>query len=178
VKRLRLGIGAVIVVGLVWLFYATWPMSGPDLVAARHAPRTRSPEEVQRSEQVDKWIATALNRPLFSANRRPAVEAPSLAVADVPPALPRLTAILVGPFGKEAVFVLSDGTGKAVTVHENERAGPYRIRQITPGAVVVEGPQGVATLHPVFNRPGPDGQQPSASQRAATMVSGRRLAEI
>lgn len=98
------------------------------------------------------YAATILARPLFSASRQPPHEATPLATSDAAPAPPpRLSAVLVGPSDRTAIFVFDD-TGKVAIAHEGSTVGPYTVRAIEAGQVQVDGPEGRLTLRPRFNR--------------------------
>jgi hypothetical protein len=158
------GVGAVVVavMSLVWRA----PM--PDLAVDRRAlPAVAA----QHPRDVDAWQASSLARPLFSRSRRPPAETRQVAAAAAAVTVPRLTGVLVGPFGASAVFMVS-GSDKPVTVQEGDQMGAYRIRRITPGEVVVDGPDGERVLRPSFGS-APD-RQPAPDQRAA--VPSSRLA--
>jgi hypothetical protein len=112
------------------------------IVAIRHAPRT-APHAASEDPQdrTDAWVSVALARPLFSRDRRPT---PVVAKSDSGPtlaALPRLTGIIVGPFGRTAIFAATEG-GKPTAVREGQALGPYTIRSVGPGGVTVDGPEG------------------------------------
>lgn len=151
------GLGAVAAVVLPTLLQAPTP----DIAADRRAsPATPA----QHPRDVDTWEAASLARPLFNRGRRPPAETRQLAAASPPPAAPRLTGVLVGPFGASAVFV-AGGSDKPVTVQEGDQMGIYRIRRITPGEVLVDSPDGPLVLHPSFS-PATD-RRPAPDQRAA-----------
>jgi general secretion pathway protein N len=127
-------------------------------------PSHASAAPEQHEPDVQGWKASNLARPLFSRSRRPPPPlAPAFAAAAPPPLPPRLTAVLVGPSGSSAMFVAS-GSAKPITVHEGGQVGPYRIRRISPGEVLVEAPDGEHLLHPAFA--GPADRQPAPPQRA------------
>lgn len=151
------GAAAVTVVVLPRL----WPPPAPDIATARRAPPF-SP--AQHPRDVDAWQAASLARPLFSRGRRPPPETRQIAAATRPAPAPRLTGVLVGPFGASAVFV-AGGSDKPVTVQEGDQMGIYRIRRITPGEVLVDSPDGPLVLRPSFGS-APE-RRPAPDQRAA-----------
>src|ERR1700746_484873 len=63
-----------------------------------HPSTAASPVPTPSADRTHDWVTTALARPLFSADRRPAAEA--VAAGAGPAGLPRLTGILIGPFGR------------------------------------------------------------------------------
>jgi len=140
----------------------------PDIAADRHVSAA---VPAQHPSGVDAWEASSLARPLFSRGRRPPADTRQVAAAAPAMTVPRLTGVLVGPFGASAVFMVS-GSDKPVTVQEGDQMGAYRIRRITPGEVLVDGPDGERVLRPSFGAP-PD-RQPAPDQRAA--VPSPRLA--
>ena len=115
---------------------------GTGIVPIRHLPKTQPRAASEDPEDhTDAWVATALERPLFSRDRRPT---PVEAKAGGPVAsttLPRLTGVIVGPFGRTAIFAGTDG-GKPLSVGEGKTIGPYTIEAIAPGGVTVTGPEG------------------------------------
>jgi hypothetical protein len=91
---------------------------------------------------VTAWSAVLLDRPLFNSSRRP------LALSIVrapPPAIPRLSGIMVTPTEKVAVF--SPAKGDPIIAAEHSRLGPFTVLAITQDSVTVKGPAGVLVLH-------------------------------
>lgn len=82
---------------------------------------------------------TALARPLFRPDRRPAppVAGPTPRFAAD---LPRLTALLAGPFGRRAIFAEADG--RSTVVEEGATMGEWTVLSIGAGAVTVAGGEG------------------------------------
>jgi hypothetical protein len=106
-------------------------------------------------------VATILTRPLLSPDRRP----PRGAVAAVPgerpaDALPRLSGVLVGPFGRSAIFA-TDGA-RPIVVGEGGRVDAWTVRRIEVEGVEVAGPGGVRTVHPSFPPSGGEPNRPAA----------------
>jgi hypothetical protein len=119
-------------------------------VPVRHAPRAQPRAAVEDPvDHTDAWVQTSLARPLFSRDRRPT---PAVAKSGetVIAALPRLTGVLVGPFGRRALFAGSDG-GKPSVVEEGGSLGPYTVQSIGPGHVTVVGPEGPHELVPAYD---------------------------
>jgi hypothetical protein len=98
-------------------------------------------------DHTNDWVTTILARPLFSPDRRPPAEA-STGSGERLLGLPRLSGVLVGPFGRSAIFA-SDG-GKALVVGEGGRVADWTVRVIEAGSVDVIGPDGARTLRPSF----------------------------
>jgi hypothetical protein len=98
-------------------------------------------------DHTDAWLATVLARPLFSRDRRPTPVAARAGGGPTLAALPRLTGVIVGPFGRTAIFAGTDGA-KPVAVDEGATLGPYKVESIQPDGVTVSGPRGqqVVTL--------------------------------
>ncbi len=82
---------------------------------------------------------TALGRPLFRPDRRPAPPAAGTAPRPTED-LPRLTALLAGPFGRRAIFAETDG--RSTVVEEGATMGEWIILSIGAGAVTVAGGEG------------------------------------
>lgn len=100
-----------------------------------------------QDDQREKWLSTALARPLFTPDRRPpAAAVPIAASADIP----RLSGILVTPFGRSAIFA-PPNSSKPMVVTEGTVLGPYTVKAITPDEVTVVGPSGARSLRPAFD---------------------------
>lgn len=116
--------------------------AGPYDARAKHtAPRAHA-------ENVQAWVGNILARPLFSPDRRPAAGMDDAAAAGVP-GLPRLTGILVGPFGRSAIF--AGNASKPVVLGEGGRIDAYTVRSIDATEVRLDGPSGVQRLQPEFD---------------------------
>jgi hypothetical protein len=98
-------------------------------------------------DRTNDWVNAILARPLFSPDRRPAA-AGSVPVAQMDSSLPRLSGVLVGPFGRRAIFA-ADGS-KPVVVGEGGQVSSWTVRGIEAGAVRLMGPGGEQVLHPSF----------------------------
>ena len=95
---------------------------------------------------VEAWVTTALERPLFRENRRPA----KLSVGAVQTAgTVRLAGVMTGSFGRRAIFI-STANNKPVVVGEGARVGDFTVRTIGPGMAIIETDGGVRTLRPSF----------------------------
>ena len=92
------------------------------------------------SDRTDKWLATALGRPLFSHDRRPTDADPNGGSGTLG-SLPRLTGVVIGPFGQSAIFAATDG-GRPTVLTVGQTLGEYRVEKIEPGGVTVFGPEG------------------------------------
>lgn len=130
------------------------PGGGEDetgIVAARRAPlakaRTVAEDPVDRT---DEWVDGILARPLFSRDRRPTPVVAKAGGEAVMASLPRLTGVMVGPFGRSAIFAGPDG-GKPMTVAEGATLGAYTVQAIAPGRVTINGPEGVRDLAPSYD---------------------------
>ena len=119
------------------------------IVPIRHAPRAQARAASEDPEDhTDQWVATALARPLFSRDRRPTPVAAASGGGPAQGGLPRLTGVVIGPFGRTAIFAGPDG-GKPVAVSEGKTLGAYTVRAIAPGRVTVTGPEGERVVMPV-----------------------------
>lgn len=98
-------------------------------------------------DHMNDWLTTILARPLFSPDRRPPAAASAVSGERLA-GLPRLSGVLVGPFGRRAIFA-SDG-GKPLVVGEGGRVADWTVRVIEAGAVEVAGPDGDHILRPSF----------------------------
>ena len=122
--------------------------SAAEPVSAPHARRAVAAPLAPVSDHTAEWVATILARPLFSPDRRPPSEASAARVGGAPEGLPRLAGVVVGPFGRSAIFV-PDGR-KPMVVTEGGRIDAWTVRSIEVGTVQVSGPGGARTLHPSF----------------------------
>ncbi|MGH7051956.1 MAG: hypothetical protein ACREFV_02270 [Acetobacteraceae bacterium] len=92
-------------------------------------------------------VASVLARPLFNRSRRPdGGKAPVAGVL-------RLTGVVVGPAGREAIFEPVGG-GKPLVVFEGERVNGALVRVIAPGAVLMIDGTGAHLISPAY---GPTG---------------------
>jgi hypothetical protein len=119
------------------------------IVPIRHAPRARAraPSE-DPEDHTDQWVATAVARPLFSRDRRPTPVSAASGGGPAQGGLPRLTGVVIGPFGRTAIFAGPDGA-RPVAVAEGKTLGAYTVRAIAPGQVTVTGPDGERVVTPV-----------------------------
>jgi hypothetical protein len=102
---------------------------------------------VVTADHTHDWAATVLARPLFSPNRRPAADATTIAGTG-PSKPPRLTGIVVGPFGRSAIFA-GDG-GKSIVVNEGGRINAFTVKSIETAQVYLLRPEGTDVLQPTF----------------------------
>ena len=126
--------------------------TGSESVAVPARPAVTMPSDRSRGSPADhteKWVATALARPLFSPDRRPPRPAVAIAAAPAPVEVPRLSGILVTPSGRSAIFAPSGG-GKPVVATEGSSLETYVVRSIEPEQVTLMGPNGSLVLHPAF----------------------------
>jgi len=121
-------------------------------VPALIAPTGQLPEEPPvpglgsvPSDQVARYVAIILARPLFSPSRRPEDVATTKATD-----LARLTGVVMSPAGKSAIFAGSKGA-KPLVVREGGRIGEYVVSSIDVGAVTVTSPGGTRVLHLAFD---------------------------
>jgi hypothetical protein len=161
-------LAVLLVVGVALVGVIAWELAGApnatDMMPSR--PRTvaaaaataRAPDD----DHLPAWVATVLARPLFSPDRRPEAGTAAVAGADLA-GLPRLTGILVGPFGRSAIFA---GQGhKPIVVAEGGRIAAYQVTVIEPTQVRLVGPHGTQVMQPSFDQ--------SAAAQAPGRQSGR-----
>lgn len=108
-------------------------------------PMTTAATQTPKADRTHDWIATVLARPLFSPDRRPATEAETNAGLS---GLPRLTGILVGPFGRSAIF--ANPGRKSIIVGEGGRISIYTVKSIEAAQIRLIGPEGAQVLRPTF----------------------------
>jgi hypothetical protein len=58
--------------------------------------------------------------------------------------------VLVGPFGRSAIFA-GPASGKPAVVAEGGRIAAYVVVSIRPGEAVLLGPEGQRVVHPAFD---------------------------
>jgi len=97
------------------------------------------------ADHSSEWVSTILGRPLFSPDRRPSSTA--AAVAGLP-GLPRLSGIMISPFGRSAIFA-ADGA-KPLVIQEGTRVAGYTVKAIEATQVLLVGPNGNVVLYPSF----------------------------
>jgi hypothetical protein len=142
-----LGVALILLAAtLAWelsAFSARHPADLPRPPVQSAASRTAEPDHAA------EWVSTIQERPLFSPARRPVqISAADAGGPAVPQGLPRLTGVLVGPFGRNAIFA-ADGS-KPVVVTEGGKVDAWTVRSIEAGSVKVDGPGGAITLQPSF----------------------------
>ena len=143
-------------------------LSSDDSAPAQAAPVDYRPEATVSQaatavmeERTDVQVTAVLARPLFDPRRRP----PMAGSAVSPTAgLPRLTGVIVGTFGRRAIFAGPPG-GRSLVVQEGEQIEAYVVQSIGPGETVVLGPEGRRVLHPAFD---PNGQSALGNPDGAT----------
>jgi hypothetical protein len=113
-----------------------------------HTAATVAPTSSAITDHTNNSVATVLARPLFSPDRRPAADAVTVASSRTVPGLPRLAGILVGPFGRSAIFATNGA--KPIVVQEGERVAAYTIKSIEATQVRLLGPEGAQVLYPSF----------------------------
>jgi hypothetical protein len=128
-----------------------WLRPGQVAVAPlRPAMLRLAPDQpVQAVMHVDEWMGTVLARPLFSADRRPPA-GPSAQAGSTGTTLPRLSGVVIGAFGRTALFAAEDG-GKPAAVKEGGVIGLFTVRKIAAEGVLVSGPDGQRSLRPHFD---------------------------
>jgi hypothetical protein len=110
-----------------------------------HVGNVPSATSTQDADHSGEWVGTILGRPLFSPDRRPSSAAAAVAGF---PGLPRLSGIMVGPFGRSAIFA-ADGA-KPLVVQEGARVVGYTVKAIEATQVRLAGPNGNVVLYPSF----------------------------
>jgi hypothetical protein len=160
------GAGLALVIGLQLAFSGGPEV--PDLAAPRRPSPLADPRPAGGEGRGQDSLGRALARPLFSADRRPAVEREGASGAQTaPPEAPRLAGILVTAEGRHAIFAAGD---RSVVVSEGESIGGFRITGISGEQVSIVGPQGTRILRPSFLPASPEGATrggPTAGTEAA-----------
>jgi hypothetical protein len=153
--------GLALVLGLVLAWEINRPLLSPDdgepVGNAWQPPASRAtvetgtgfPQGAIDAAEMAELKATITGRPLFSRLRRfsdghigAGIAAPP---GDVPP---RLSGVLVGPEGEQAIF--ADASGKPITVRVGDRLGAFTVQTIRPGAVTLSGAGADREIHPAY----------------------------
>ncbi len=143
-----LATSAVLLATLAWQVHgfarpSLGAMAGRSTVPARAS----DPPGLDVNDVAQGWVGTALERPLFRGDRRPARAPDDLGPkADEPM---RLTGVITGPFGNRAIFMSAKGA-KPIVVGEGARVGNFVVRSIEPGRALVELGGDVRILKPTF----------------------------
>jgi hypothetical protein len=143
---------ALVGVGLAGVIF--WELSGApngsDMTPRRpRAPATAAAAHVPGNDHLPAWVASVLARPLFSPDRRPEPAGTPVTGAGLV-GLPRLTAILVGPFGRSAIF--AGQSREPIVVAEGGRIAAYQVTAIEATQVHLIGPRGAQVMQPSFDQ--------------------------
>jgi hypothetical protein len=132
-RLLWIALGALtLVLMLEWVWPSGLGQAGPS--GGLHLPHGAAKASVQ-ARAVSDWAESVLARPLFSISRRPPrVEASAGGTAA--PDQARLSGILIGRFGKRAIFA-PEGGGKALVLGEGALVNQSTIRSIQPNQVIL-----------------------------------------
>jgi hypothetical protein len=128
---------------LVALEVANAPQDTVGPLPPRAVAISSSPKSVA-SDHSGEWVSTILGRP-FSPDRRPS--STPAAVAGLP-GLPRLSGIMVGPFGRSAIFAVEGA--KPLVAQESARVAGYTVKAIEVTQVRLIGLNGNVVLYPTF----------------------------
>jgi len=114
-------------------------------------PPTRKVELFSKGT-IEEWTKTLGDRPLFEEGRKPnhMVEATTASAPNVP----RLSGIIIGPFGQIAIFSLPDSP-KSFTAQEGMSFGVWKLASINQRYVNLVGPDGPHTLYLAFGKQTP-----------------------
>ena len=128
-------LAAALVAGIGWQWSGTeTPPADPVL------PTSDVPRNKPVAANAGDWARIVLARPLLQLGRRPPAPVQSVAPGE---ALPRLTALLSGPFGRRAIFSMG---GRSLTVQEGAEAGGWTVLRISTAGVSVRGRDGERLL--------------------------------
>jgi hypothetical protein len=165
----------LLVIGAGLVAIIAWELGkAPTADVALPHPRVLVPGTPVQASETDHtldWVATVLARPLFSPDRRPAAETATVGGSSVP-GLPRLTGILVGPFGRQAIFATNGR--KPIVVEEGARIDAYTVKSIDVAQVRLLGPEGVRVLNPSFLATPDRGDGAAVPSRAAGQAGLQR----
>jgi hypothetical protein len=126
-------LGALVLVLLAeWVWPSGW--GEPGTMGSLHLPHG-APKASLQARAATEWADSVLARPLFSISRRPARAEPHSGSAAAPDQA-RLAGILIGQFGKRAIFA-PEGGGKPLVLGEGASVNESTIRSIEPGRVIL-----------------------------------------
>lgn len=165
--RVRLAAGLIVLAAAAGTAYDL--SSGDAVDPIRPASPHISPAvaTVSRADAVEHWKADILARPLIYPGRHAPMQGVIAERPAVPEPVPRLTGVVVGLTLRSALFVTGQGARPTV-VQEGAHIGPYIVRSIRSNEVVVEGPDGIRSLHPTYDgAPQPGGPTPVQPKKAA-----------
>ncbi len=138
------------VMGLVLLLEWVWPAGGAagglGRLGGLHLPQS-VPKANLQARAAEQWAATVLARPLFTISRRPPRVETSRGTAAAPDQA-RLSGILIGRFGRQAIFA-PEGGGKPLVLGEGAQINESRIQSIQPNQVILASG---AVLTPSFDK--------------------------
>ena len=154
---------AVGLVGVLALEVNNAPRIDGPPTASHGAGGGSAPTPPAAADQTPEWVTTALARPLFSPDRRPAAAVASAVGASLP-GLPRLAGIVVGPFGRSAIFAVEGS--KPIVVGEGGRVAAYTVTSIEATEVRLIGPEGAQAVSTRF--------EPAANKTAGAPTSSPR----
>ena len=138
-SMLMLSLLAVTLTGVIgWELGEDRNERSPEPAAAAQPASALAARKVRAGDEAADQARTALARPLFQPDRRPGTIAPSALAATE--ALPRLTALLSGPFGRRAIFAGADG--RLTSVEEGAALGGWTVVAIGAEGVSVAGRDG------------------------------------
>jgi hypothetical protein len=155
VSRIVAGAGVAAVVLAGTIYWEVQESARPDIatVTSGRSPligTVRAAPGLASLDVVQGWVSTALGRPLFREDRRPAKTANDVAQKGDAPA--RLTGVITGPFGNRAIF-MSGENQPPIVAKEGARVSDFVVRSIQPDQVIVETDGNVRTLKPSFAGP-------------------------
>src|SRR5438270_3003690 len=132
--------------------------------------------QLKQSPPVDDLIATSMDRPLFSATRRPTERAVPNRPADPELTDVRLTGIVIDGDHRSAIFVRQGA--KPLVRAEGEMVSNWRLDNVGPRAVTLAGPAGTTILEPKGDpnlvRPARQAQPAPAVPKAQPNLSSQR----
>ena len=145
---------------------------------ARVARATAAPKRATPPAQIDRWVATILARPIFSASRRPVPGEVASADPATPDSLPRLSGVMVDRNSRRVIFAGANG-GKPIVAEAGAHVGGFTVESIEPDGVTVTGPGGKRVLHPTFEAGGSTlgTTEPAAPPRAVVPPPGNSSLE-
>ena len=125
---------------------------------------------------LDRLLDETLARPLFSPSRRPAAEAAAGGSSDTDLDNIRLTAIMIEPNRRLAIFAVADG--KPLELGEGDMLNGRRISAISLNEVSLVGPAGTETLQPKAAPAPPAGTSLPVSAPASAAAEPRPLRTV
>ena len=109
---------------------------------------TTAPLDAQAGRDAE-WVRIILDRPLFTAGRRPPAGAAAARPSAAP--MPRVAGIIVEGGQRRVIFAASNEKAYPLVLQEGAELNGFKIVSIEAGQVTLQGPNGLRVLRPSFD---------------------------